>query len=439
MAIPRPSVPRRLTPRPFVLVGGLGLLLGVVATIHAAYGITDPRRDTDLLVYFLPAAGNVSLAHPFAIYEVRFGIFPNTNPPLAIMLMAGLLDLARAVHLPGVQACADSGYLDLACRPLVALVSLAFVPFVAGIGGLAVVAIRRAQPRLPATRLLAAFTLLVLSPLIWQDFIRWWHLEQVLMLCFLLGAVVTLQARQPILAGVLLGFAILTRTTAIVPILAILVVVALTDRPRLVRLALPLALVAGIGILPFLAADPQNAFYSLLTWRGDAPIGVSVWSLLGGTALEPVAMRIDEPLILVGTIIIAILGVRRFGVSSSDRGLWGLLAAVMLLVPLLSKSTWPYYYAEPFVPLVVWEAATALDAPPGLWRWPLLSVVFLAAGSTAATFLFSHSFGGLDVRMLGVTEFLWIGGVLLAVVDRLGATVPRRSATPPPPVVSGAA
>jgi len=436
MAIPRPSVPRRLTLRPFLLVGGLGLLLGVVATIHAAYGITDPRRDTDLLVYFLPAAGNVSLVHPFAIYEVRFGLFPNNNPPLSIMLMAGLLDVARAAHLPGIQACISSYYLDLECRPLVAAVSLAFIPFVGGIGALAVVVIRRAQPRLPESRVLVAFTLLVLSPLVWQDFIRWWHLEQVLMLCLLLAAIGLLQAGRPIPAGILLGLAVLTRTTAIVPILAILTIVALTDWTRLVRLTVAIVAVGAIGILPFLVADPQNAFYSLLTWRGPAPIEVSVWSLFGGTALEPLAMRIDEPLILAGTIGVAVLAVSRFGVTATDRRLYGLLAAAMLLVPLLSKSTWPYYYVEPFVPLVIWEAITARDAPSGIWRWPVLSLVFLGAGSTAATFLFSHSFGGLDVRMLGVTEFVWVGGFLLAVRSRLAATAPPRVASPPVPAVA---
>jgi len=220
VAIPegdRPRLPRL----GLVALAALAIGLGAMATTYSANHITDPRHDTDLLLYFLPAAAGITPDHPFQIYAVRAGEYPNFLPPLPIVAMAAVLEAARAVHLPGVQTCVAAGFNDLACRPLVAAVALAFLPFVPALAWLVAWLVRRLRPTASAGDLLLAFGLVAVSPLAWQDFTKWWHVEQPLMLLFLLGGVALLLRSRPLAGGVLLGLALLTRLTALVPIVTL--------------------------------------------------------------------------------------------------------------------------------------------------------------------------------------------------------------------------
>ena len=437
--------------RPVVAVAALALLIGIVATIEGTASIVDPPRDSDLLAFFLPAATRVADGHVFDIYSVRaFGSYPNYNPPLAVEVMGPLVAIARAADLPGVRSCIDSGFATLDCRPLVSFVGFAFLPFVLLLAPLALAAIGAARRRLsPGASLLAA-GLLMLCPLLWQDFTDWWHLEQPLMLCFLVAGVWQLQSRRVALAGVLLGLALLTRTTAAMPVIALL---ALLAAERRWRAAATLAGVAGavvaIGIVPFFLADRTDAIYSLLTWRGTAPIGNSIWSLLASTPLGSIARSADQPVAAILALAAGYVAGRRFGVSADGPAPWGVLAIAALLVPLLSKTIWPYYYAEPFVLLLIWESAVLAspmttaggDASPAAppmagagtapnrepwWAGPipLVSLLFLAAAVTLGQFIGLHSVtnGGIVLRLMGIVQFVTIGGFALAVWRRLAGT-----------------
>ncbi len=425
------------------VVVALALLVGVTATIQGTSGITAPPGDSDLLSFFFPAAARVIDGQPFAIYAVRaFGDYPNINPPLSIEWMAALMGVAKGLGLPGAAACISSGFSVLDCRALVAFVGFGFLPFVFALGALVLAAIRRLAPDVTPGSAVLALGLVILGPLLYLDFTEWRHLEQPLMLCFLVGGVYVLQRGRPVWAAVLLGLAILTRTTAAIPVIALLAVLLAEKqwRPMLI-VGLGTALVAVIGLAPFILADPSNALYSLFTWRSGAAIGNSIWSLVAGTPLSSIAARLDQPAAIALALAAGWFGVRRLGVTSQGAGLWGVMAIGALAVPMLSKLNWPYYAVEPFMLLLVFEiavlakssAASVALSPAGAaegatdrWRGPipLVSILFLAAALTLGQFMGNHSVtnGGIVLRLMGVTQFAVMGVFAWGVWRLLGAT-----------------
>ncbi len=430
------------------VVVALSLLVGVTAVIQGTSGITAPPGDSDLLSFFFPAAANIFSAHsPFAIYSVRaFGDYPNINPPLSIEWMAALIGTARNIGLPGADACISSGFSVLDCRALVAFVGFGFLPFVFVLGALVLAAVRRLAPNVSPGGAVLALGLVVLGPLLYLDFTEWRHLEQPLMLCFLVGGVYVLQRGKPAWAAVLLGLAILTRTTAAIPVIALLAVLLAEKQWRtMLTVGLGTALVAVIGLAPFILADPSNALYSLFTWRSGAAIGNSIWSLVLGTPLSSIAARLDQPAAIALALAAGWFGVRRLGVTSRGAGLWGVMAIGALAVPMLSKLNWPYYSVEPFILLVVFEIAalaqsSSASAPvsDGEAEWrrgpiPLVSILFLATALTLGQFMGNHSVtnGGIVLRLMGITQFAVMGVFAWGAWRLLGATA-RNDAAPAP-------
>jgi len=428
--------------RAICVVVALALLVGVTAVIQGTSGITAPPGDSDLLSFFFPAAARVIDGQPFAIYAVRaFGDYPNINPPIAIEWMAVLMGAAKSVGLPGASACISSGFSVLDCRALVAFVGFGFLPFVFALGALVLAAVRRLAPNVSPGGAVLALGLVILGPLLYLDFTEWRHLEQPLMLCFLVGGVYMLQRGKAGWAAVLLGLAILTRTTAAIPVIALLAVLLAERRWRtMLIVGLGTAMVAVIGLAPFILADPSNALYSLFTWRSSAAIGNSIWSLVLGTPLASIAARLDQPAAIALALAAGWFGVRRLGVSSGGAGLWGVMAVGALAVPMLSKLNWPYYSVEPFMLLLVFEMAVlarrsdAVAAPApaeaaggeAWWRGPipLVSILFLATAVTLGQFMGNHSVtnGGIVLRLMGVTQFAVMGAFVWGVWRLLGAT-----------------
>src|SRR5260370_2255732 len=117
-------------------------------------------------------------------------------------------------------------------------VSLPFILLVPLLGYLVLRALRTLYPQMPDTQRFLAYVLVVLSPLTWQSIATWYHLEQPLMLCLLIAALLALQARREGLAGALAGLAVVSRTTALMPLPAFggLLLVA-RQRRGLARLA----------------------------------------------------------------------------------------------------------------------------------------------------------------------------------------------------------
>ncbi len=96
--------------RHFIAVGVLAVAIGIIATIEGTAGVFG-ANDTDQLRFFFPAAQQILNGHPFQIYSVMSGSYPNYNPPLSTVLMAPLLALGQAI-MPGAATCVAAGYND---------------------------------------------------------------------------------------------------------------------------------------------------------------------------------------------------------------------------------------------------------------------------------------------------------------------------------------
>jgi len=393
--------------RVYLVVTALALLVGAIAVVRAA-GTLASAADSDLAAFFLKSAAYVARGDPFHMYAVRaaapYATYPNVDPPLGIVLMAALLRLARALGLA-------RGY-----SAQVTFVSLPFVPLVPLLGALAHHAARGAHPAdaAPAVPRFLAFALIALSPLSWLCVATWGHLEQPLMLCFLVAAVGALQRRRVGLAGVLAGLATLSGTAALFPLAAL---AALLLAGRQWRGAALLGGGAGavlaLGVAPFLVTDRRDVVYSFLTWRGSEQIGGnSIWDIFTVDAiahamphtLAAAVRRLDTPAMLALAVVVGVLAARRLRVSAYEPEVWAVLAIAALGLPLLAKVMWPYYYFQPFVLLVIYELGT-LRHRRGLWRWPVLTVGFLVVATTLAQYVGLRSAGALDRVAVGVLEF----------------------------------
>jgi len=397
------------------------LVVGITAIVRGTSAIGS-ITDSDLTNFFLKSANYILQGDPWHMYAVRgsglTSTYPNYNPPLSIFLMTPFLALAKLLGLDGSYG------------QVITVVSLPFVLLAPLLGYLVVRALRFLYPDAPETLRFLAFLLVALGPLTWQTYGTWYHIEQPLMLCFLVGAVLLLQRKREGLAGVLAGLAFLSRTTALIPLIA-LGVLLLTERQwrPLLKFAGVSGAIAISGVAPFFVFDRADATYSFLTWRSGAPIGGnSIWTIFASSnsggirhLADSMARRLDMYSVIVVVAIIAFLAVRRLGVSAYTRDAWAVLAMATLAVPMLSKTNWPYYYLEPFIFILIWEFASMHDRRAGVWRWPLLSVIYVAVTATLSQYIGLRSVGALDRISVGVLEFVAMASFVVAVWLRMQA------------------
>ena len=411
----------------YTLVTVASLLIGVTAVVRGTSAIVV-AQDSDLTNFFFKSANYILQGHPWDIYAARgsglTATYPNFNPPLSIFLMAPLLSLAHALHA-------------VSYGEQITVVSLPFVVLVPVLAFVTVRVLRRLYPLMPETQQFLAFALIALSPLTWQSLTPWYHLEQPLMLCLLLCAVAALQARHEGLAGLLAGLALLTRTTALMPLIALGVLLLMEREWRgLARFGGIAAGVAIIGMAPFFLFNPHDTIYSLVTWRGSSQIGGnSIWSIFAysGDAssirhlLNAVAERLDTYSVVLLIVIVAFMAARRH-ISAYTTDAWAVIAIACLATPMLSKTVWPYYYIEPFVALLIWEFATMYNRRGGLWRWPVLSLGFLCVATTLSQYIGLRSVGYFDRVSVGALEFAAMAAFAIFIWVRLGARKPSVSA-----------
>jgi hypothetical protein len=412
----------------YSLIAVASLLIGAAAVVRGTRGV-QVIGDSDLTNFFLKSAAYILRGDPWHMYAVRDSVFtsyPNYNPPLSIFLMAPFLGLARTVGFA-----ANYG-------EQITFVSLPFLLFVPLLGYLVLRAQRVLYPEMPETQRLLAFVLVVLSPLTWQSIATWYHLEQPMMLCLLVAALIAFQSRREGLAGALAGLAVLTRTTALIPLIALGVLLVVAAQWRsLLKLGGVAAAVVVVGLAPFFLADRADFLYSFVTWRGTASIGGnSIWGVFACTSctgirgtLDALARRLDMYTVVLVVVIVTLFAARRFRVSAYDREAWAVLAIAALAVPMLSKTNWPYYYLEPFILLLVWEFTSMHDRVAGVWRWPVLTFGFLVVAATLSQYIGLRSVGTLDRISVGLLEF----GTMLA----FGVAIWMRMQAAKPGVVPG--
>jgi hypothetical protein len=330
-----------------------------------------PLNRTDLDAFFIPATRIALAGHPFDVYSVRYmEIYPNANGPVSLLP----LTLASAIS-------AWQGWLgNMALRRVVVLTL--FAPFVLLLAREAVAAVDRLRA-VPLKRFarFAAYAIFALSPEVWHGMVFYGHVEQPIMLLLALAGIHQLQARRPVWAGMLLGLALLTRTSALLLVLP-LVMLLLRDRDwrALGRLGAALVSTIGVVLLPFVLSDGRDVLYSLITFRGELTVGGgSFWGLTLGTPWESFGQRYDGVMVLlVASLLTGLALLRRRDLKLTSPALYLLLALSSLCFALLIKTLWPYYFLEPLTFLIIWWLSAMPDSIGrfGAWfRWGLALIL----------------------------------------------------------------
>ena len=400
-------------------LGLLALLVGVVTIVQGTANIVVAPTDSDLLVFFLPAAQRIVEGTPFHVYDVHAsnGALLEVTP-LSFWWMAIPLGIGQSLGIGQVESCVAAAFGTLDCRTVVWMVGLAFLPFVLLLGAAGVLAARMVNPALRRDDALLAGALILLSPLLWLAYTEWWHPEQVLMLVLVVAGAWQLQSRNSLVVGVLFGLALLTRPTALGPIAALLMLVLLERSwRRLLTVGISAAVVVGLGMLPYLVADGQQTLTALFTYRSEISVGNSIWAFVRGSFIGELVKAYDRWIVLAATLVVAYAAARWRGVTANGVGAWGVMAIALMLVTLLGKRTWPYYYAEALVFLVIWEVAARSGAVQRGWRFPALSVLYLLVMGTLAQYMGLQSItdGGIVLRLMAVAQFVAVGVVALGV------------------------
>src|SRR5260370_35420928 len=102
------------------------------------------------------------------------------------------------------------------------------------------------------------------------------------MLGLLVGSLIVFQARREGLAGLLAGLALVSRPTALIPLIALgVLLLAGGEGGGLLKLAGAGALVAGGIMAPVFPVDPADPTYTFLPWHGMGAIGGhSIWCIV---------------------------------------------------------------------------------------------------------------------------------------------------------------
>jgi hypothetical protein len=192
-----------------------------------------------------------------------------------------------------------------------------------------------------------------------------------------------LQEKRPAVAGALLGLALLTRTSALLGLMPLVVLLLWRGRwSKVARLCGATVATLVAVLLPFWIVDRDDLVFSLVTFRSALTVaGGNVWGALFGTPLEDgaigVAQRYDSLVVLgVALLICALVLTFRPDIDVGSRDLYGLLVLTTLCFALFIKTLWPYYFLEPYTFAAIWWLAGAALAPSRRAWW--LSISLLA-------------------------------------------------------------
>jgi uncharacterized membrane protein len=188
------------------------------------------------------------------------------------------------------------------------------------------------------------------------------HIEHPLMLFLMLASVRSLMLQRTNRAGLLLGLALLTRSSAVLYLIPLTMLLLFSrDWWGAARFAGITLATLVLGLLPFALADWHDLVYSLFTFHGLLPVGGgSVWGLTMDTPLSTVGDKYDSVFVIGSSLILSLallLWCRNISLGSAD--VYALLAISGLCFPLFLKTLWPYYYLDAYMLLALWWLAQA--------------------------------------------------------------------------------
>ncbi len=297
---------------------------------------------------------------------------------------------------------------------------------------------RYAPAPLRGARRLLVYEVFLISLQLWQSMLYYGHVEQPMMLWMALVAVRTLGEGKPRRAGVWLGLALLTRTTALTIIIPVaLLLLARRDWRSLRRLSATLGVVVACGLAPFALADGPDLLYSLVTFHNSVAVdGGNLWTLVSGTALAVIPQRADGVAVLVATLLVAAITLRaRPDLRADSRDFYGLLALCSLCHPAFVNVFWPYYFLEAFTFCALWWLAGigaltsgGRDARARWLLWAAAPVGLTLLGQARQFALAQQSAAAPGIAPDAAVWNLLTCGALIAIMAALAWRLMRRPA-----------
>jgi hypothetical protein len=219
----------------------------------------------------------------------------------------------------------------------------------------------------------------LLAPPLWVALVGYGHIEEPLELWLILLAVRLLGRGRTVWAGVCLGLAVMTKSVSAVCLIPVVAALLFDRRLRSAAAVTGAAvLTAVVAIAPFLLADRSDVVYSLVTYRGDLPIvGGSLWVAFLGSGWDRFVGQWDAVLFGGSAFLLSAAGLAwrpRRGWAAPR--VYGLLAVAAACVPMLAKTSWPYYLLDPYVFAAIWW----LGRPGRVLHWRLAAPLLLAGG-----------------------------------------------------------
>jgi hypothetical protein len=340
------------------------VLLGVafIAASAAAVLLFDTTK-TDLDAFFWPSAEIAAHGHPLLVYTFHSGLYPNANGPVSLLPLSLVALVANALGWGGSM------------HPRDALTVGAFAVFSLLLAREAVLAVEAGRGQ--GVRRLPVMAVFLLAPSLWVALIGFGHIEQPIELWLVLLGVRLLGRGATLRAGICIGLAVMTRSIAAVCLIPLLAALLSDRRARsAAALAGTTALTAALVIAPFWLADRSDVLFSLVTYRGALPIvGGSLWVALPEGAVSGFVQHWDSVLFAGAALVlnVAALAWRPRGGWAPPR-VYALLAVAAACVPLLAKTSWPYYLLDPYVFAAIWW----LGRPGRVLSWRLAVPLLLA-------------------------------------------------------------
>jgi hypothetical protein len=384
--------PHLRLPRSLSLAAHAPLRRAVIPLLAAAFIVASgvavllfDTSKTDLDVFFWPSAEIALHGHPLLVYTLRAGPYPNANGPVSLLPLSLVAAIVNALGWQDSTRLRDALTVGVFAVFSLLMAREAVLAVEAGrevgspTGRKADSATgRRTGQGWLSWRLLVAAVFLLAPPL-WVALVGFGHIEEPLELWLILLGVRLLGRGRTVWAGICLGLAVMTKSVSAVCLIPLLVALLFDRRVRsAAALAGAAVLTAAAVIAPFLLANRSGVVYSLVTYRGDLPIvGGSLWVAFLGSAWDGFVRHSDAVLFAGAALVLSVAALAwrpRRGWATPR--VYGLLAVAAACVPMLAKTSWPYYLLDPYVFAAIWW----LGRPERVVSWRLAVPLLLAAG-----------------------------------------------------------
>ncbi len=350
------------------------LAIAFMAASAVAVLLFDTSR-TDLDVFFWPSAEIALHGHPLLVYTLRAGPYPNANGPVSLLPLGLVVAIVNAVGWQDSMRLRDALTVGAFAVFSLLMAREAVLAIEAGRGSL-----RRTWRGWPLQRLLVAAVFLLAPPLL-VALVGFGHIEEPLELWLILLGVRLLGRGRTVWAGICLGLAVMTKSVSAICLVPLLIALLFDRRLRpAAALAGAAALTAAAVIAPFLLANRSGVVYSLVTYRGELSIaGGSLWVAFLGSGWDGFVRHSDAVLFAGAALVLSVAALAwrpRHGWTAPR--VYGLLAIAAACVPMLAKTSWPYYLLDPYVFAAIWW----LGRPGRVLSWRLAVPLLLAGGAT---------------------------------------------------------